>query len=61
MLPLMLQGSLRDKLENSWVSESFEVSRNSGTRYYVTIENADEKTLYASESADWSVYKKSQK
>lgn len=61
MLPLMLQGRLLDKLAYSWVSESFEVSGNNGTRYYVTIENADDKTLYFSNSADWSVYKKSQK
>lgn len=61
MLPLLLQKSLRDKLTNGWVSESFEVAGRAGTKYYVTLENANEKTLYSSDSADWSIYKRTQK
>lgn len=61
MLPLMLQNALKEKLEASWVSEGFELSGNNGTRYYVTVENADEKTVYYSGSTEWSLYKRTQK
>jgi phage-related tail fiber protein len=61
MLPLWLQKDLREKLTNAWVSESFEVAGRNGTTYYVTLENANEKTLYASNSTHWSVYKRAQK
>lgn len=60
-LPLLLQKGLQDKLWASWVSESFEVAGTNGTKYYVTIENANEKTIYSSSSTEWYVYKKSQK
>lgn len=58
MLPLLLQNKLAEKLSSSWVTESFELSGNNGTEYYVTVENADTKTVYQSNGADWSVYKR---
>lgn len=61
MLPLMLQNALTQKLKASWISEGFEVSGNNGTRYYLTVENADEKAIYFSGGTEWSLYKRVQK
>lgn len=61
MLPLMLQNALQKKLSGAWVSESFEVSGNGGTRYYVAVENAFEKVIYYSGTTEWSLYKRTQK
>ena len=61
MLPILLHKGLREKLDGFWISESFEVSGNNGSNYYVTLENATEKTLYVSNSTSWSVYRNSQK
>jgi hypothetical protein len=61
MLPLLLQRELESKLANAWVSEGFEVAGSNGTKYYVTLENANEKTIYSSNSSDWSFYKRTQK
>jgi hypothetical protein len=61
MLPLILQEKLQNKLLNSWVTNSFELYRENGTEYFVTVENANEKTIYRSENTDWSTYKRSQK
>ncbi|MFI5188619.1 MAG: hypothetical protein ACHQF0_17935 [Chitinophagales bacterium] len=55
-LPLILQKSLQEKLSSSWVSECFEVDGKNGIKYYVTIENANEKVLYESTGNDWSKY-----
>ncbi len=55
-LPLILQKRLQDKLASSWVSECFELYGKNGTEYYVTIENANEKVLYVSNSDDWKKY-----
>ena len=61
MLPVLLQNELRDKLVNAWVTESFELSRNNGTEYFVTVEDADTKTVYHADRTDWTVYTRSQK
>lgn len=61
MLPLALQKDLQGKLQNAWVSDSFEIYGKNGTEYYVTLENANEKFIYRSNSTKWSVYKKIQK
>jgi hypothetical protein len=61
MLPWILQEKLQDKLSNSWVTNSFELYRENGTEYFVTVENANDKTIYRSENSDWSTYKRSQK
>ena len=61
MLPLILHGKLQDKLSNAWVSNCFELYRENGTEYYVTLENSNEKTIYRSNNTDWSTYKMIQK
>ncbi len=61
-LPVALQNSLKQNYSGYWISDLFEVNRSSGTSYYVTLENADEKMmLQAESSADWDVYKRSRK
>lgn len=61
MLPLLLQNKLQGMLGSSWISESMELSTNDGIAYYVTVETANDKTVYRSDSSDWSVYKRVQK
>jgi len=61
MLPLALQKDLQGKLQNAWITDSFELYGKNGTEYYVTVENANEKTLYRSNSTNWSIYKRIQK
>lgn len=60
-LPVVLQTALKGKLGDAWVSEGLEVSGNNGTSYYVTVENADEKTIYYSHGVEWAVFKRTQK
>jgi hypothetical protein len=57
-LPLSLQKSLKKEAEGAWISELFEVSEESGTAYYVTLETADRKIVLKSGSASWSSYRK---
>ena len=40
-LPLALQANLKKNYEGYWVSDLFEASKNDGTNYYITLENAD--------------------
>jgi hypothetical protein len=61
VLPLLLQKELKNKLSGSWVTESFELSRESGTEYYVTVEDANTKTVYHSDRNVWTMYKRTQK
>lgn len=61
-LPLMLLAQLKNKYHNQWVSELFEMSNENGTDYYVTLENADTKTiLKSSNNSNWVLYKKIKK
>jgi len=61
-LPLFLQNSLRKFYRNAWVSDLYEVATKNGTNYYVTLENANTKTVLKSVNGrDWSVYQKNKK
>ena len=61
-LPIALQASLKKDYNNYWVSELFEVSNETGTQYYVTLENADNKLiLKAGSYNEWKTYKKTSK
>ena len=61
-LPLNLQSSLKRFYNNYWVTDLFELARNNGTGYYVTLENADSKiVLKSTDGSDWSVYQKYKK
>ena len=60
-LPMTLQTSLK-KYSGSWISDLFEISNNDGTRYYITMENADSKIILKSNCAgNWNAFKTSVK
>ncbi len=60
-LPLSLLNSLKKNYDDYWISDLFEVAKNDGTTYFVTLENADTKlTLKASDNI-WSLHKKVKK
>ena len=61
-LPLSLQTSLKRSYNNYWISDLFEVAKNDGTSYYVTLETADTKiVLKSADGSDWTIYQKSKK
>jgi hypothetical protein len=61
-LPVKLQSSLKNSYNSYWISDLFEVSKNDGTSYYVTLENGDKKiVLKATSGNDWNTYKKDRK
>ena len=61
-LPLPLQTALKSEAEGYWISDLFEISNEEGTKYYVTLENADTRLVLQASSNDvWSFYQKSRK
>jgi CRISPR/Cas system-associated exonuclease Cas4 (RecB family) len=57
-LPLNLQISLKNNGNGYWISDLFEVAKNATTSYYITLENADTKTVLKSTGgSDWEVFK----
>jgi hypothetical protein len=61
-LPFSLQQSLKKNSENFWISELFELNDDSGTSYYVTLENGDTKVVLKSNSTrGWETYQKHRK
>jgi len=57
-LPISLQINLKKKSDGYWISDLFEVAKNGTTSYYLTLENADSKTvLKSSGGSDWEVFK----
>lgn len=60
-LPLSLQNNLKKNYEGFWVSDLFESSKNDGTSYYITLENADSKIVLNSSGSRWTIYNKIKK
>ncbi len=61
-LPIALQTSLKSYQDKYWISDLFEVGDDSGTTYYITLENADTKLILKSASnSDWTNYQKQRK
>lgn len=61
-LPITLQAALKNDFKEYWLSDLFELTDNSGTTYYATIENADTKTVLRSSGAyGWATYQKHKK
>ena len=55
-LPLNLQTRLKKMATNNWISELFEMATDDQTIYYLTLENADQKTYLKSDlNNSWSV------
>jgi len=61
-LPVSLQNSLKKNYGNYWISNLFEVAKNNGTSYYVTMEDGDKKiVLNSTAGSDWHIFKKDRK
>lgn len=61
-LPLTLQTELKKNYSDHWISNLFEVTKESGTCYYITVEDADSRmVLKATDGINWSVYRKIKK
>jgi hypothetical protein len=61
-LPINLQVSFNKNFSGYWISDLVEYAIDGETTYYVTIENADEKTILESVGTyDWSLFKKMSK
>lgn len=57
-LPLNLQIGLKKKGNDYWISDLFEVAKNEITSYYITLENADSKTVLRSiGGSNWEEFK----
>ena len=60
-LPLMLQIGQRKNYKGYWITEIYELTNGDGTRYYLTLENADKKMKLGSTGSDWEVIKTQEK
>jgi hypothetical protein len=61
-LPVMLQTVLKNDYEGYWISDLYELAKNDGTAYYVTLENAEQKIVLKSTGGnEWAVFKKTNK
>jgi hypothetical protein len=57
-LPIQLLMELKQKYNDFWITDLFEMSSNGETNYYVTLQNADTKvTLRSNSSSDWETYR----
>lgn len=61
-LPMMLQTNLKQNYDDYWISDLYELAKNDGTAYFITLENADQKIiLKSSGGTEWTLHKKSGK
>lgn len=61
-LPISLLTGLRKEYTAFWISDLFEISSDSQTTYYVTIEDSDKKIVLKSDGlGSWDVYSKERK
>lgn len=61
-LPFMLQTEIKKDYSSYWITNLFELSNESGTEYYITLEDANNKVVLKSiANAEWSTYSKTKK
>jgi hypothetical protein len=61
-LPIYLQNSLKTSYKDYWITELFEIASDSETRYFVSIENPDQKLVLNSvDSVDWNIVERADK
>ena len=60
-LPISLQSNLKKNYADYWISDLFEVAKDDGTTYYITLENADSKLVLKASGNNWSPYQKIRK
>jgi len=60
-LPLKLQIEQRKNYKGYWITSIYELSNGDGTRYYLTLENADKVIKLGSTGDNWEVVKTKEK
>ena len=61
-LPLNLQAAISKNFSTYWISDLVEYAVGNETLYYLTVENADQKSVYESVGTyDWSLLKRTAK
>jgi hypothetical protein len=61
-LPVMLQTGLKNNYDGYWITELYEMARQDGNSYFITLENADKKiVLKSSNGISWTAHKKAAK
>jgi hypothetical protein len=60
-LPLSLQMDLKNDYNGYWITELFELNGDSGSCYYISLENADSKIALRSNGDSWEVYSTAKK
>lgn len=61
-LPINLLTGLKNDYSQYWISDLFEVNNSEGTRYYITLENADATLMLVSNNGgDWKQQNKKRK
>lgn len=60
-LPLALLNNLKKNYSEYWISDLFEVAKNEGTNYYVTLEDADTKLVLKASGNTWVTHQKTKK
>jgi hypothetical protein len=61
-LPMLLQAGLKKDYSGFWVSDLYEMSKQDGISYYITLENADQKIVLRSlNGSAWTQHKKTGK
>ena len=61
-LPLLLQIEQRKNYKDYWITEIYELANGDGTRYFITLENANKVIKLGSTGTDnWEVVKKQDK
>ena len=55
-LPVSLLLNLKKQMNNSWITELFEINSDAQHCYYVSLENADGKITLRSNGDSWDVY-----
>ena len=57
-LPIQLLMNVKEKYNNYWITDLFEINSNEQTTYYVTLENADgHVSLRSNDASTWEVYR----
>ncbi|MEO5681077.1 MAG: hypothetical protein ABIQ88_00485 [Chitinophagaceae bacterium] len=58
-LPVSLQLALNKNISGNWISELVEYAVHGETKYFITLEDADKKTIFQSDGTyDWSLFKR---
>lgn len=55
-LPVSLLMNFKKHYSDCWISDLFEMSQDSESTYYLTVENSDVRTILRSNGDSWDVY-----